>query len=71
MRPKALKARAQTRSHYKHHNTDKFLIGKTPQGVISLIPKEWGGRVSDQLISEKCGILYPVDIILADWGFNV
>ena len=73
-RPKALKARAQTWSHYKHHNTVKFLIGITPQGAISFISKGWGGRVSDQLITEKCGILdllHPGDIILADRGFNV
>ena len=42
--------------HYKHHNTVKFLIGITPQRAISFIPKGWGGRVSDQLITEKCGI---------------
>lgn len=34
-RPKNLKARAQTYSQYKHHNTAKFLISITPQGVIS------------------------------------
>ena len=39
-RPKPLKARAQTYSNYKHHNTVKFLIGIAPQGVIT---KGWGG----------------------------
>lgn len=46
-RPTGLKARAQTYSQYKHHNTVKFLIGITPQGSISFISKGWGGRVSD------------------------
>ena len=73
-RPRDLMARAQTYSYYKHHNTVKFLIGITPQGVISFISKGWGGRVSDKLLTESCGILdhlLPGDQILADRGFNV
>lgn len=42
-RPSNLKARAQTWSSYKHHNTCKFLIGICPQGVISFISKGYGG----------------------------
>ena len=34
-RPKNLLARTQTYSVYKHHNTVKFLIGISPQGVVS------------------------------------
>ena len=73
-RPKALKARAQTYSSYKHHNTVKFLIGIAPQGVITFISKGWGGRVSDKHLTESCGILdklLPGDLVLADRGFNV
>ena len=73
-RPRDLMARAQTYSHYKHHNTVKFLIGITPQGVISFVSKGWGGRVSDKHLTENCGILnhlLPGDQILADRGFNV
>ncbi len=69
-----LKAMAQTWSNYKHHNTVKFLIGITPQGTISFISKGWGGRISDQHLTEKCGLLeklLPGDVILADRGFNV
>ena len=68
-RPSDLMARAQTYSHYKHHNTVKFLIGITPQGVISYISKGWGGRVSDKYLTENCGLLnhiLPGDQILAD-----
>ena len=41
-RPSALKARAQTRSSYKHHNIVKFLIGIAPQGVISFFIQSMG-----------------------------
>ena len=41
-RPSSLIARAMTWSSCKHHNTIKFLIGITPQGVISFISKAWG-----------------------------
>ena len=73
-RPKSLKARAQTWSNYKHHNTVKFLIAIAPQGVISFVSKGWGGRASDKHITENSGILshlLPGDQILADRGFNV
>ena len=46
--PSSLIARAMTWSNYKHHNTVKFLIGVTPQGVISFISQAWCGRVSDK-----------------------
>ena len=72
--PSNLLARAQTWSSYKHHNTIKFLIGITPQGVISFLSKAWGGRASDKYITEHCGILeklLPGDLVLADRGFNI
>ena len=56
-----------TWSNYKHHNTVKFLIGVTPQGVISFISKAWGGRVSDKYLTENSGLLrklFPGDIVL-------
>jgi len=73
-RPSSLIARAMTWSNYKHHNTVKFLIGITPQGVIAFISQAWGGRVSDKYITENCGILrnlLPGDIMLADRGFDI
>ena len=42
-RPKNLRARAQTYSQYKHHNTAKYLTSITPQGVISFVSRGWGG----------------------------
>ena len=75
-RPSHLLARACTWSSYKHHNTVKFLIGITPQGVISYISDAWGGRTctSDKYLTEYCGLLnnlLPGDIVLADRGFDI
>ena len=73
-RPTSLKARAQTYSNYKKHNTVKFLIGITPQGSIAFVSKGWGGRASDVYITENCGLLrnlLPGDLILADRGFTI
>ena len=73
-RPSGLMGRAQTFSNYKHHNTVKFLISITPQGVISFISKGWGGRTSDKHLTEHCGILkklLPGDQIMADRGFTI
>ena len=73
-RPSDLMARAQTYSNYKSHNTAKFLIGISPQGVITFISAAWGGRASDKYITEHCGILdklLPGDQIMADRGFTV
>ena len=43
--------RAQTSSNYKHYNTVKFLIGVSPQGLVSCKPIAWGGRASDKRIT--------------------
>ena len=67
-------ARAQTFSNYKHHNTVKFLIAITPQGVISFVSKGWGGRVSDKHLTGNCGLLCNLqrgDLVLADRGFTI
>lgn len=73
-RPSNIRARAETWSSYKHHNTVKFLLGITPQGVICFLSRSWGGRSSDKHITENCGFLdkiLPGDLILADRGFDI
>lgn len=73
-RPSSLKARAQTFSNYKRHNTIKCLIGISPSGSVTYISPSWGGRVSDRAIvldSDLLTKLYPGDIVLADRGFTM
>ncbi|CAM1324503.1 Uncharacterised protein g8688 [Pycnogonum litorale] len=73
-RPSDLRARAQTNSNYKSHNTIKYLISITPQGQISYLSRGWGGRTSDKYLTEHCDYLHfirPGDVILADRGFTI
>ncbi|XP_070410399.1 uncharacterized protein [Nothobranchius furzeri] len=72
--PKDLKARARTYSQYKSKKTMKYLMGISPQEVISFISKGWGGRTTDAHITANSGFLdnlLPGDLILADRGFTI
>ncbi|XP_038044401.1 uncharacterized protein LOC119719148 [Patiria miniata] len=73
-RPSNLAARTSTWSSYKHNNTVKYLIGITPQGVISYLSQGWGGRASDKYVVEHSSFLHklcPGDVVMADRGFDV
>lgn len=73
-RPSSYLTRAETWSHYKHHNTVKFLVGICPQGAVTFLSQSFGGRASDKVITEDCGILDLLeygDIVLADRGFLI
>ena len=61
-------------SHYKSHETIKYLIGISPQGVIIFISPGYGGRASDKYIVNDCGFLdniKPGDVVMADRGFTI
>ena len=73
-KPSDLLAKSCTWSQYKHYNTAKYLIGITPQGVVSYLSNGWGGRTSDKWIVENSGFLRFLmhgDVVLADRGFDV
>ena len=54
--PSCFRARAQTYSNYKKHNTVKFLIAITSCSAISFLSDYWSGRVSDKGLTQESGI---------------
>lgn len=64
---------AQTWSQYKNCNTVKYLIGCTPNGLVSFISQGYGGRISDKALVENSNlldILQPNAVVMADRGFK-
>ena len=75
-RPTNLTVRSLIWSNYESRNTGKYLIGITPQETICFISKGWGGRASDQHITEnskfvKYVVPYNFVIMADDRGFNI
>ena len=61
-------------SNYKSHETIKYFIGISPQGVIIFISEGYGGRASDKFITNDSSFLdnlLPGDVVIADRGFTV
>ncbi|KAG7327343.1 hypothetical protein KOW79_008949 [Hemibagrus wyckioides] len=73
-KPKSMTANDQWFSQYRNHDTVKYLISITPQGVVSFVSKGLGGLTSDKSLTERCGYLdklSPGDVILTGKGFNI
>jgi hypothetical protein len=73
-RPRDLKLQSCTWSDYKQHNTMKYLIAITPDGLISFVSPSFGGRTTDRYIVQNSGFLDLIehyDLILADRGFTI
>lgn len=74
-KPQCLQCRVLSYSHYKGGQTAKFLVSVTPAGLINFVSKAYGGRASDKVISEQCGILENFephsDAVMVDKGFNI
>ena len=73
-RPSSSLNKVYTYFNYKHHQTIKYLIGIAPQGVVTFISEEWGGRTSDKHLTEHCGVLnnlLPGYIVMVDRGFII
>ena len=74
--PSDLFVQSSTWSNYKHHNTAKFLIGCTPNGVISYISPLYVGSISDVELTRVSGYLDTLNgkhgvSVMADRGFTV
>ena len=74
--PNDLHIQSSTWSSYKHHNTAKFLIACTPNGVISYISPVYVGGISDVELTRVSGFLKTLEgkndiSIMADRGFTI
>ena len=72
--PSALLSRKHLFSNYKHLNTMKFLVGISPSGAILYVSDMWGGRASDNKITQECGLIRLLSLgqdVMADRGFTV
>ena len=73
-RPSIAKANSQIYSNYKSRPTAKVLVACTPGGTVSFISKSAGGAMTDKKLVMLSGILEkfePLDVCLADRGFNI
>jgi hypothetical protein len=73
--PRSLRSRILTYSHYYSCHTVKVLLGIVPSGMIIFVSKLFGGKASDNYITERSGVLTKcishVDAAMVDKGFTV
>lgn len=74
-KPKCLNCRLRIYSHYKGHETMKFLIVVSPSGLIIYVSEPFGGRASDKSIADYSKILEKLmptrDAVMVDKGFSI
>ena len=72
-RPSDFEAQAATYSEYKGRNTVKALVGISPSGVPTFISDLMEGRISDNEITQRSGLverLEPGSVVMADRGWT-
>ncbi len=73
-KPKCLRERILTYSHYKGRHTLKFLVGVSPAGLIIFLSEMFGGRASDKKIVNESKVLEKCeygDGVMVDKGFRI
>lgn len=73
-KPSCLHCRINAYSHYKGHETAKYLIAVTPGGTISYVSRGYGGKTSDKKIVAEEKVLEKLRIgeaVMTDKGFNI
>ncbi|KAK3910139.1 THAP domain-containing protein 11 [Frankliniella fusca] len=73
-KPKCLRERILTYSHYKGRHTLKWLVGVSPGGLIIFVSEMFGGRASDKKIVSESKVLDKCeygDGVMVDKGFRI
>lgn len=69
-----VRPRKKSKFKYQQPTSVKYLIGTTPEGVVSFVSKGWPGDTNDTEIAESCGILEKLahgDVVIADRKFEI
>jgi len=71
-KPSSLQANKAIYSHYKSHNTFKYLVGISPHPAVVYVSRAWGGRASDKHITshsqDLIDALKPGEQVTVDRG---
>ena len=71
----SLQANKAIYSHYKSHNTFKYLVGISPHPAVVYVSRVWGGRASDKHITshsqDLIDALKPGEQVMVDRGLAI
>ena len=74
-KPSSLQANKAIYSHYKSHNTFKYLVGISPHPAVVYVSRAWGGRASDKHItSQRQDLIDALKLgeqVMVDRGFAI